>query len=131
MTPLTVLVVDDEPGIRRVLSRALTRLGHTVVLATTGEEACQVLETSQVDVVMMDLRMPSMSGQTLYHAIASQWPELVGRVVVMSGDPESDDHESWLSLHDLPVLPKPFNIAQLLDLITRLSESPRREANGP
>lgn len=131
MTPLTVLVVDDEPGIRRVLSRALTRLGHTVVLATTGEEACQVLETSQVDVVMMDLRMPSMSGQTLYHAIASQWPELVGRVVVMSGDPEADDHESWLSLHDLPVLPKPFDIAQLLDLITRLTESPRREANGP
>ncbi len=131
MTPLTVLVVDDEPGIRRVLSRALTRLGHTVVLATTGEEACQVLETSQVDVVMMDLRMPSMSGQTLYHAIASQWPELVGRVVVMSGDPEADDHESWLSLHDLPVLPKPFDIAQLLHLITGLTESPRREANGP
>ena len=131
MTPLTILVVDDEPGIRRVLSRALTRLGHTVVLATTGEEACQVLETSQVDVVMMDLRMPSMSGQTLYHAIASQWPELVGRVVVMSGDPEADDHESWLSLHDLPVLPKPFDIAQLLHLITGLTESPRREANGP
>jgi CheY-like chemotaxis protein len=131
MIPFTFLVVDDEPGIRKVLSRALTRFGHTVVLATTGEEACQVLETSQVDVVMMDLRMPSMSGQTLYHAIASQWPELVGHVVVMSGDLEAEDHESWLSMHDLPVLPKPFDIAQLLDLITRLTESPRREANGP
>jgi CheY-like chemotaxis protein len=130
MTPSTFLVVDDEPGIRKVLSRALARFGHTVVLATTGEEACQVLETNQVDVVMLDLRMPSMSGQTLYHAIASQWPELVGRVVVMSGDLEAKDHESWLSLHDLPVLPKPFEIAQLLDLVTRLTESPRREANG-
>jgi CheY-like chemotaxis protein len=131
MTPFTFLVVDDEPGIRRVLSRALTQSGHTVVLATTGEEACQVLETSRVDVVMMDLRMPSMSGQTLYHAIASQWPELVGRIVVMSGDLEAEDHDGWLSLHDLPVLPKPFDIAQLFDLITRLTESPRREANGP
>jgi DNA-binding NtrC family response regulator len=91
MTPSTFLVVDDEPGIRKVLSRALARFGHTVVLATTGEEACQVLETNQVDVVML---------------------------------------ESWLSLHDLPVLPKPFEIAQLLDLVTRLTESPRREANG-
>lgn len=131
MTPFTFLVVDDEPGIRRVLSRALTRLGHTVLLATTGEEACDVLDTSRVDVVMMDLRMPSMSGQTLYHAIASRWPELVGRVVIMSGDLEADDHESWLSLHDLPLLPKPFDIAELVDLITRLTASPRREANGP
>ena len=131
MTPLTFLVVDDEPGIRNVLSRALTRFGHSVVLATTGEEACQVLESSPVDVVMMDLRMPSMSGQTLYHAIASQWPELVGRVVVMSGDLEAEDHDSWLSLHDLPVLPKPFDISQLLDLITQLTATPRREVNGP
>jgi CheY-like chemotaxis protein len=131
MTPSTFLVVDDEPGIRKVLSRALTQFGHTVVLATTGEEACQVLETSQVDVVMLDLRMPSMSGQTLYHAIVSQWPELVGRVVVMSGDLEAKDHESWLSLHNLPVLPKPFEIAQLVDLVTRFTEGPRREANGP
>ncbi|HEY5647109.1 MAG TPA: response regulator, partial [Pseudomonadales bacterium] len=123
--------VDDEPGIRRVLSRALTRIGHSVLLATTGEEACQVLESSRVDVVMMDLRMPSMSGQTLYHVIASRWPDLVGRVVVMSGDPEATDHESWLGLHDLPVLPKPFDIAQLVDLVTRFTESPRREANGP
>jgi two-component system cell cycle sensor histidine kinase/response regulator CckA len=130
MTSLTFLVVDDEPGIRKVLSRVLTRFGHSVVLATTGEEAVQVLEASEIDVVMMDLRMPSMSGQTLYHAIASQWPELVGRVVVMSGDLEAEDHESWLSLHSLPLLPKPFEIAQLLDLIQQLTASPRREANG-
>jgi two-component system cell cycle sensor histidine kinase/response regulator CckA len=130
MTSLTFLVVDDEPGIRKVLSRTLTRFGHSVVLATTGEEAVQVLEASEIDVVMMDLRMPSMSGQTLYHAIASQWPELVGRVVVMSGDLEAEDHESWLSLHCLPLLPKPFEIAQLLDLIQQLTASPRREANG-
>ncbi len=131
MTSLTFLVVDDELGIRRVLSRALTRFGHTVLLATTGEEACQVLATSEVDLILMDLRMPSMSGQTLFHSIASQWPELAGRVVIMSGDPEADDHENWLSLHDLPVLTKPFDISQLLDLITRLTASPRREANGP
>ena len=130
MPPLSVLVVDDEGGIRRVLTRALGRMGLSVQTAMTGEEACEILSDSEVDLVLMDLRMPTMSGQTLYHMIATQWPHLADRVIVMSGDPEAQDHEDWLGLHDLPVLTKPFEIQQLLDLVTRLTASERREANG-
>ncbi len=124
----TILVADDEPGIRRVLSRALESSGYTVLLATSGEEACELLAAREIDLVMMDLQMPSMSGQTLYHMIATQWPHLATRVVVMSGDLEA--HEDWLSMHDLPVIPKPFELTQVLDLIRRLTASERREANG-
>ena len=131
MPPLSVLVVDDEAGIRRVLSRMLRRMGFTVQAAMTGEEACEILAAGDFDLVLMDLRMPTMSGQTLYHMIATQWPHLATRVVVMSGDPDSKDHEDWLDLHDLPVLPKPFEIQQLLDLVTRITADARREANGP
>ena len=130
MTPRTILVVDDEEGIRRVLTRALSRMGHTVQTAMTGEEACELLSTVQVDAVLMDLRMPTMSGQTLFHMIATQWPHLAGRVIIMSGDPDAQDHEDWLGLHDLPVLTKPFEIEQIADLITRLTAEERREANG-
>ena len=130
MSPLSVLVVDDESGIRRVMGRMLGRMGHTVHTAMTGEEACEILGQSGVDLVLMDLRMPTMSGQTLYHMIATQWPHLANRVIVMSGDPDAEDHEDWLGLHDLPVLTKPFEIQQLLDLVTRLTASERREANG-
>jgi len=131
MPPLSVLVVDDEGGIRRVLTRALERMGLSVQTAMSGEEACDILGSSAVDVVLMDLRMPTMSGQTLYHMIATQWPHLAARVIVMSGDPDAQDHEDWLGLHDLPVLTKPFEIQQLLDLVTRLTANERREANGP
>jgi CheY-like chemotaxis protein len=130
MPPLSVLVVDDEGGIRKVLTRALGRMGLSVQTAMSGEEACEILSDNEVDLVLMDLRMPSMSGQTLYHMIATQWPHLADRVIVMSGDPEAQDHEDWLGLHDLPVLTKPFEIQQLLDLVTRLTASERREANG-
>jgi two-component system nitrogen regulation response regulator GlnG len=130
MPPLSVLVVDDEGGIRKVLTRALGRMGVSVQTAMSGEEAWVILSDNEVDLVLMDLRMPSMSGQTLYHMIATQWPHLADRVIVMSGDPEAQDHEDWLGLHDLPVLTKPFEIQQLLDLVTRLTASERREANG-
>ncbi len=124
----TILVAEDEPGIRRVLSRALESSGYTVLLATSGEEACELLAAREIDLVMMDLQMPSMSGQTLYHMIATQWPHLATRVVVMSGDLEA--HEDWLSVHDLAFIPKPFELTQVLDLIRRLTASERREANG-
>jgi DNA-binding NtrC family response regulator len=130
VTARTILVVDDEGGIRRVLFRALTRMGHNVQTAMTGEEACELLNTIDVDAVLMDLRMPTMSGQTLFHMIATQWPHLVNRVAIMSGDPDAQDHEDWLNLHDLPVLTKPFDIQQITDLITRLAADERREANG-
>lgn len=129
MTSPTILIVDDDPGVRRVLSRALSQIGYGVLPATTGEEACEVLAAQHVDLILMDLRMPSMSGQTLFHMIRTQWPHLAARVVIMSGDPEAKDHEDWLDLHNVAVLSKPFGIPQVVDLIRRLTATERREAN--
>jgi DNA-binding response OmpR family regulator len=113
IVPMAILVVDDEPAIRRALERALKRWGHTVHLATTGEAGIEVLDTQPVDLVLMDLRMPGMSGQTLFHSIAARWPHLVERVIVMTGDLEAEDHFEWLKHNRLPILMKPFELAQL------------------
>jgi DNA-binding NtrC family response regulator len=123
--PLAVLVVDDEPAIRRALERALTRWGHTVHMATNGEAAIEVLGDLPVDLVLMDLRMPGMSGQTLFHSIAAQWPQLVERVIVMTGDLEAEDHYDWLKQHDLPILMKPFELKQLETLLDTMAERRR------
>ena len=130
MKALAILVVDDEAAVRRALERVLTRLGHTVQLATSGEAACDALGTSPVDLVLMDLRMPGMSGQTLYHSIVARWPHLVNRVVVMTGDPEAEDHHDWLRNNDLPVLTKPFELAQLEGLLASVATEERRRSQG-
>lgn len=130
MTQLRVLVVDDDPSVRRVLERALELRGHEPLLAGTGEAAVDVLRKREVDVVLMDLRMPSMSGQTLYHVIASQWPQLASRIVVMSGDPDARDHEEWLQLNDVMVISKPFDLADLFTIIERMQSDERHRANG-
>jgi len=128
---LAVLVVDDEPAIRRALERALKRWGYTVHLATSGEAACEILGGYPVDLVVMDLRMPGMSGQTLFHSIAARWPHLVNRVILMTGDPEAEDHHDWLRHHDLPMLMKPFELAQLELLLRAVAaEEERRRSQG-
>lgn len=130
MKPLSILVVDDEPAIRRALEKALTRWGHKAFLATTGEAACETLGTQPIDLVLMDLRMPGMSGQTLFHSIAASWPHLLTRLIVMTGDPEAEDHHDWLRHHDLPVLMKPFELAQLESLLGQVVAEKRRRSQG-
>ncbi|MGD2135998.1 MAG: response regulator [Gemmatimonadales bacterium] len=126
----TVLVVDDDLGIRRVLSRTLEHHGLAVRTAASGEEAFEVLSSTSIDLVLMDLRMPRMSGRTLYHMIRSQWPELADRVIVASGDPEAPEHREWIALYGLPVLTKPFDVADLLATISGRLPHPPHEATG-
>ena len=131
MKPRRVLIVDDEPAVRRALEKALTRAGHVVLLAPSGEQACELLSVQQVDAVLMDLRMPSMSGQTLFHVILSQWPRLAARVAVMSGDPDAEEEQEWLTLYGLPVIAKPFELARVFEMVEHLcAEAERRQANG-
>jgi len=131
MTPLHILVVDDEAPVRRTLERALGRKGHTVMVASSGEAACSVLTSGQqVDAVLLDLRMPTMSGQTFYHVILTQWPALADKVIVMSGDPDASDHDGWLELYDLPVIPKPFELQSVYTALDDLAAGRRNRARG-
>lgn len=129
-TTLRVLVVDDEAPIRRTLERALGRKGYSVVVASSGEAACSVLTAQSVDVILLDLRMPTMSGQTFYHVVLTQWPKLADKVIVMSGDPDASDHDGWLELYDLPVVPKPFELQSVYTAIDDLVAGREHRARG-
>lgn len=62
MTSATVLIVDDEPQIRRVLRTTLTSHGYAVLEARTGDEALELIRTEEVDLILLDLNMPGRSG---------------------------------------------------------------------
>ena len=130
MKNAAILVVDDYQQVRKALGRALESVGYSVFLAASGEEALGILREHPVDAVVMDLHMPVMSGQTLFHVIISKWPTLKARVLIMTGDARAEERQSWLKLYDLPVVKKPFALGEVIALIDVLTEHEPREANG-
>jgi len=130
MKNAAILVVDDYKAVRRALGRALESVGYTVFLAASGEEALVILREHHIDAVVMDLHMPVMSGQTLFHVLISKWPELKAKVLIMTGDAKAEEKETWLKLYDLPIVKKPFALGEVITLIDVLTRDEPREANG-
>ncbi len=115
--PATVLIVDDEAGLRRVLEKYLERHGYRVLSAGTAESAYELLATEQADALLLDIHLPTMSGLALYLAIIHRWPALEGHIAIMTGDSEAQEVRSWLEHHRCAVLRKPFNLQQVVDWI--------------
>ncbi|MGH7508863.1 MAG: response regulator [Gemmatimonadales bacterium] len=112
-----ILIVDDEPSLRRTLERALTTYKYEVVAVGDPHSAYQMLSESSFDLVLLDLRLPQMAGDTFFLAIVRRWPRLLGRVILMSGDPWSELEHRPAELVGCPVLPKPFDLATLVNLV--------------
>jgi DNA-binding response OmpR family regulator len=118
---MTVLVVDDETAIRRVVRRALERNGAEVLEAEGGETALALLQcddADQVDLVITDLMMPGIGGLALAEVLSVFRPELP--VLAMSGNPPAPSPD-----RRLPLLLKPFTLSELLVAI-RLVQSRSR-----
>ena len=83
-----ILVVDDERGLREVLSIMLKRAGYTVTEASDGEEAIGHINKEIFDLVITDLRMPKADGMAVLKAVNSPSPETV--VLVITACPTAD-----------------------------------------
>ena len=130
MKNAAILVVDDYPSVRKALGRALESVGYSVFLADSGEQALGILRDHRMDAVVLDLHMPVMSGQTLFHVIIGKWPSLKAKVLIMTGDAQAEEKETWLKLYDLPVVKKPFALGEVIALINVLIADEPWEANG-
>lgn len=103
-----VLVVDDEPAIREVQRRFLTRAGIDVVVAASGVAAREIILTEHVDLVVSDLRMPGeMDGRALLAWLDSERPDLGRTALIATGD-VSGDASLALPLPPHRILNKPF-----------------------
>lgn len=109
-----MLIVDDEPIVRLVVSRMLADAGYRVLSAMSGAEALRTLETAgPVHLLLTDLRMPEMTGVQLATQVRHLRPD--ARVLLMAGYP-SEDTLAW------PVVIKPFPPGVLEGQIQRLLE---------
>src|SRR5947199_405278 len=129
--PSTILVVEDDGALRRVLERVLARQGYRVLAAASAETAYELLASEPADAVLLDVQLPTMSGLALYLALIHRHPNLAGRIAIMSGDPEADHVRTWLQHNPCTVLKKPFDLREIVEWAHELLDvSDRQTENG-
>jgi DNA-binding NtrC family response regulator len=106
-----LLLVDDEPTLRRVIGRALVKAGFEVAQAPDGRAALEYLRNERFDAVISDVRMPSMTGLELLARLLDEAPDMP--IVLMSGSNEVESARAAAELGAFDYLPKPLVLADL------------------
>lgn len=106
-----ILVVDDEPQIRRALRSGLTAQGYEVLLAADGEEALDLAASRPVDLVVLDLGLPGIDGLEVCRQLR-EWSSVP--ILVLSVRASDKDKVAALDLGADDYLTKPFSMAELL-----------------
>jgi two-component system cell cycle sensor histidine kinase/response regulator CckA len=114
----TILLVEDEPMVRGVAERALTRHGYRVITADNGEDALEVLAAGEeIDLLISDVVMPGMDGPTMVAEARKDRPDL--KILFMSGYAEEQLRKS-INLDQMSFLPKPFSVQELAEATKRV-----------
>ena len=116
---LQILVIDDEEPLRVALERYLASHGHHVESTGSGEHGLELLARQRYDAIVLDMRMPDISGQQLFERLRSERPELAERVIFITGDTVSRELRSFLEGTGRPFIPKPFEFAALQEALPR------------
>jgi len=107
-----ILVIDDEPGIVRFVTRALENDGHSVVTASSGLDGMGLAVADPPDLVILDLAMPGVEGEAVLNALIAQNPEQ--RVLVLSAMADVETRVRCLEHGAIDFLAKPFALRELL-----------------
>jgi two-component system NtrC family sensor kinase len=120
--PLSILLVEDEAQVAKSVTALLTREGHRVDAMSSAEDAVARLRSgARYDVILSDFRMPGIGGEGLCGWIRTEQPELLDRLLFMSGDLLSPRTETFFEGAHLPVLAKPFTLAALRSALAPFS----------
>ncbi len=117
MTDKTILLVDDDASLRRVLAHHLSEAGYQVLTAANGKEGLEVFTSQQVEMVITDIQMPELSGLELMRRISVMSPDVVALVITAFGSIETAVEAMKLGAYDY--ITKPFNREELLLTVSK------------
>jgi two-component system cell cycle sensor histidine kinase/response regulator CckA len=119
----TILLVEDEDAVRAFASRALASRGYTVIEASTGEQALELIEArnAEFDLVLSDVVMPEMDGPTLLKEMRKRG--IATKVIFISGYAEDAFAKNLEGHSDFAFLPKPFSLKQLAEAVKEVMKT--------
>ncbi len=109
---MSILIVDDEEVLQDVLSTLLRREGYSTISATTGEEALELIEREEIDLILLDLMLPGLSGREVLRQIRQRDPEQV--VVVITAYSSIESAIGAMRDGAFHYIPKPFKNEEVL-----------------
>jgi two-component system, OmpR family, KDP operon response regulator KdpE len=121
-----VLIVDDEPSIRRALHSTFGTLGFDIAEAVTGEQALPLLRAANFDAVLLDVNMPGMGGIAACREIRRQFPRMA--VLMLTVRDHEDDKVEALEAGADDYVTKPFPVREL---VARVRAAVRRSHTAP
>jgi diguanylate cyclase (GGDEF)-like protein len=110
----TIVIVDDDAAIRRLVKFYLQRAGYAIFECTTGAEARKVLAEEQWDLAVLDRRLPDLDGVVLAHELKSKRDLRTRYVIMLTGEDDQDAKVEGLELGADDYITKPFQHAELL-----------------
>lgn len=127
-SPGRILLVDDQPELRRLFQRTLTKAGHLVAMAENGRMAVELVAQRSFDVVISDVRMPDMGGVELLQALHAQDPDLP--VLLVSGSPDLETAMKAVEFGAFEYLTKPVSFDKLRASASRAIALRRERADA-
>lgn len=114
-----VLVLDDDASMQRLVSKLLSRNGYKVDVATKGLQAIDAIARNTYDAVLLDIMMPTEGGMTVVKHLREHAPDLLKRVLLLTGTPDSV--LSSVRTHVAGVVHKPFEAAALIEAVKKVA----------
>ena len=128
--PKTIIVVDDEPEIRKLVSAMLTRNGYRVLTADTGENAVRLMKNNpETELLLTDVVSPGMSGPMIADQIAALKPGI--KVLFMSGYDSTQVVQHYVVERGYSLLVKPFTMQQLERKVKQVFEGENTMSGSP
>lgn len=113
----TILLIEDEIPLAKILSRALANNGFSVSVAHSGKEALDLLENQVFDLIVSDYFLTDINGMELFHQVRLRQPDVKNRFCLMTGDIVNPTLQEFLTENQLAYLLKPFDISQFVTFV--------------
>ena len=120
MNKRTILLVDDEPHVIRVLRLMLEREGYEVASAADGREALDKMAAGRPDVLVRDIQMDGMNGRELCQTVRARYPDELFPILVMTSMTAAEERDWVRQLASVEFLEKPLSPRQLVARLSTL-----------
>jgi DNA-binding response OmpR family regulator len=117
---LSVLIIEDNPGISRLVEFKLKQEGMDVRMAMNGIDGLEMARNSKPDLILLDVMLPGISGFEVLHALKSDAATSDISVIMLTSKSREEDIERGFAMGAAEYIPKPFKLGELMMRINRV-----------